>query len=261
MSEDRDDGLEPLDQEDTDLGEDPENEALEGDEADAGDLEDSGEPGEDDQLRQPGEGQGQRPNVRPSRSRGRFERVASQLAEERRQRAADKAEFDRRLGDISRQLSETQRTRTDIEERERVALMAPEERISYEVGKVRAEVGQQLRQAQFLSATQGDQAAFRTRTASDPIARKHERRVEELAAQQQASGQFLPREMILSYLVGEEVRQKAERERAKQARTGRGRVAAQTTRPAAARADTGTPARGGNRDYAAVMERLKGATF
>ena len=259
MSELRDE-LEPLDEE-TEL---EEAEAGEGHQEDAGDLEDRGEPGDDEELGQPGEEQPQRQDVRPSRARGRAERLSRQLAEERTQRATERAEFQRQLADINARLSQpsaADRAMQEVQERERVALMAPEERIAYEVGKVRNEVRQELQRSNFVNQTASDAASFRSSVTSDPIARKYEAKVDATAREQEARGQFVPRKMILSYLVGEDVMAKAQRDRAKQARSGRQRVAAQTTRPSNGRADTGTPPRRGGDGYQAVLDRLANVTF
>lgn len=235
-----------------------------GDQENDADLDGGEESGEDEELGQPGEGPAQRQDVRPSRARGRAERLSRQLAEERTQRGAERAEFQRQLADINARLSQpsaADRAMQEVQERERVALMAPEERIAYEVGKVRNEVRQELQRTNFINQTASDATQFRSVAATDPLARKYETRVDAMARDLEARGQFVPRDMILSKLVGDEVRAKAQRERTKQARSGRQRVSAQTTRPGNGRADSSTPPRRGGNDYQAVLERLKEAVF
>ena len=243
--------------------EDAEEADLEDEAAEDPGAEDEDEPGPDDAE----EGlAGEEPAAAAPRGRAsetiRATRARAQKAEKDAKDAADRAaNLERELSEIrarQNQPSAADIERQAAEERERLALMTPEERIDYRFNQLNRNIqtANQRTQAQITEAN--DKAAFQALQATDPFAKRYASEVEAVVASELKRGQVVSRENVLNFLAGKKLREKAGSAGTKQAEAGARRVARATTRPSRAAGDE--PADRGNRrggnDEAALARRL-----
>lgn len=222
----------------------PEDERIEVDETDdetphdpEGETEDEAE-GADDGDEQdgaddadPGAAGGERPATRGDRQ------VAT-LRAERRRLADENARITRELDDMRRGRQQPvvqQAVETPQQRADRFALMSGEDRIREEMREAldRNERNTQQLMGQMLD--QSDQASFTASAASNPLARKLGPEVERRLADLRSRGQNLPRNVVLTYLIGEKVL--AQRAKEKPGASQRRRQ--QDTRPARGGSDVG----------------------
>jgi hypothetical protein len=159
------------------------------------------------------------------------DRSIGRLREERRTLAEENARLTRQLDEMRRAPPapvETPQQRAD-----RLALLAPEDRIREEFREeLRARDQQQQNfSRQIMDNT--DRAAFAAKVASNPLARKLEAEVERKLADMRRNGADAPRETIFTYLVGE----RALQQMGKGSKTAAANRQRQQARPASSRGD------------------------
>ena len=143
---------------------------------------------------------------------------------------------------------------------EQIALMTPDELIDHKLGLASKRFEQQLGQIQWNTYEAGDKANFQALVRTDPQAARYADEVEQRLTAMRAQGQNVDRERLLTFIVGEKVRERSKGAKEKQAAEGKTRIARQTVKPGAARSDT-APNRGKMSDAEARAKRLENMTF
>lgn len=238
--EERTDQPEPEDQEHGGQAEaEPEAEADDDDEAgfdDASDLEDAPQGGGPQEVA--GRGAQQRRDNDGFRSlRERAQRAERELQAERAERQRVERERE-------------QRNAAAEEDRflESIAHLTPLEQSREISRRSETRVGNQLAMLRFEQQNHSDRAEFKAMARTDPVYQRHADRVEEIHAEHMAKGQFVPREVVLKLVLGEE----ALARRARAAPAQRKRAEAATARE--------TVRRGGGARSDQASERGRGAT-
>lgn len=132
-------------------------------------------------------------------------------------------------------------------EAEQVAMLPVDQQIRHYVQKALQPVQRELANSRVQTGDQLDRQIFAGIKRDEPSARRLEPQVEEYLAAARAQGMNPTREAIYNLLIGQEVRQKAVRQAEAQRRTGRRRIASQTTRTGVGRSTAAGP-RQGRRD-------------
>jgi hypothetical protein len=150
------------------------------------------------------------------------------------------------------------------QEQERLAMMQPHEIAAYTEQKLRTEFNGTRLQDQVTLRDEIDRLMFGQLKTRDKLAERFSDQVETLLISARQQGMNPSREIILNALVGQEVRQKAQRQADGLRRRGARQIAAQTTQPGAGRSTA--PASGNRRQATedsdeAMMERLRNTTL
>lgn len=199
-------------------------------------VDDDAEPVEDDAGAETGEepddagidGDGRRAaQVRqPSRAQRRIETLAREAKAAREEAAAarrEAAEF--------RAQMEGRRTQEQQQlERERVALMTPEEKLDYYRAEDQKALERRFAQLEFRSQDAADRSNFGALCARNPAYQAVADEVESQLAEARRIGTNLPRETIATYLIGKRAIERVNRAKPKQARAGAERIARETVR-------------------------------
>lgn len=167
---------------------------------------------------------------------------------ERAQRAElrEAEERGRREG-LERQRVERQTTESAEYERQRVALMTPDEKVDYYRQQDRQELDRRFGQMQFQQAVATDKMGFQALCTAKPAYAAVADEVEKRIADEHAKGNFVSREALAKYVIGERMVERGTRAAPKQRKAADARVAQQTARPVSARGDvTGTRTRNDN---------------
>lgn len=190
-----------------------------------------------------------------SRGKTRFQKL-SQTARESTERAAA---AERRAQELEAQLARFKQP--DVQEKEpsadEMALWSTDQIVDYKLGKATGKFEQTIAQMQFRAAESSDKAGFQALCARDPVAAKYADEVETRLADLRSKGQNVDRERLLTYLVGEKVRQGSQGARKKAAAEGQRRIKRETVVPGSSRGDTETPRRGGK----SLEDRLADVKF
>lgn len=251
--------IEP-DELDEDVFDGPEEEVDEVDEVgfdEGGEDQDGPDRGEDDSS---GEDEGQ--EGQPAQV-GKQSRKDARIAafEQSRKAAEVRAETaERRLAEIEQRSQSQQRQETEAQERDRLALMDPDQRTDYLLAKQRNEIEGRLSGIQFKLEDTADKTAFDALCSRSPIAAKLAEEVETNLAQMRRGGTTASREVVLRYLIGDRALKAAPRAKAKQQRGADAQRARQTARPGTSRSDTGGESRRGD-DRQARAKRLENLTL
>ncbi len=199
------------------------------------------------------------PARQPTRGEVRFQKL-SQTAKEATERAARAESAARELTERIARLERPAQTAPQGPTAEQIALMTPDELITYRLGESDKRFQQTLGQIQWNTYETSDKASFNALKATDPLAAKYADEVETRLQAMRAQGQNVDRERLLTFIIGEKAR--AGRSVAKQRQTAQGqqRIARQTVRPGAARSDT-AGSRGKVSEQEARDKRLENITF
>ncbi len=127
------------------------------------------------------------------------------------------------------------RARAEAQEAELLSRMGPDEQARYFYNKGRQEIGQVLQNQRIETADQIDRLSYDSTARSSPLHQRYATRVEDLLRTERSQGRSPPREVILDYLIGRDVRERAMRAAPGQRRQAAARVRGQPTRPGAAR--------------------------
>jgi hypothetical protein len=219
-----------LDLEDDELDTDPAGQPTEDDDDEAGGADenddDAGEP-------EPEAASGSQEPPAARQPASRSGRQVSRLREERRAQAEELAALRREMAELRQTRQQAPPPQEDPRvENERLALMSPEERIEYRMDKSLRAHQQQTSAMLFNVQTAQDKSAWDARTSSDKLRSKLAADVEREYQACISRGQYLPRENIYTYLVGQRFLSSRGKNPTSQKRVERERV-----RPASGRGD------------------------
>jgi len=226
---------------DTQVDEDGQADADEaGGDADGDEQEGEGEEAEDEIAAEPA----------PRRGGGsetiRAQRRRAQEAEERATRLERELAEARGFqnGVQARQVDPQAAARAEQEFYASLELMQPAQAYQAIVARERQLVGAHLQQVEFRSNDRADKQAYDIAARSSRVHQQYRSQVEQTLAAERAQGRNPDREVILKYLVGNDVLDRANRAAPAQRNGAARRVAAQQSRPTGARGDAGRGQRG-----------------
>lgn len=183
------------------------------------------------------------------RGSARFQRLANENREYRER--LDRIERDRE--NERQQWQNQQRQLNEAQERDRLALMTPDERLDYYRARDRNEVRQEMQQLRLQTAMQTDKAAFDAKATVNSVYRRMQSAVEDMFAEQVRKGQPTDRETILYHLLGKQAVSGAGNTKTRQ--QARRRVENQRVAPSSGKGDTAR--RSGSTRMSTAEERLK----
>lgn len=135
----------------------------------------------------------------PTRGQGRIQRLANEAKTAREERDAAKREAE----ELRRQQWQQQNARSEQEERERLALMTPDERADYRISQTERKFEQRFREQQVQSAATMDKVAYDAKATINPVYAQFKDEVEQRFQDQLRKGQPVERELILKLVLGE----------------------------------------------------------
>lgn len=171
--------------------------------------------------------------AKPSRGQARFQKLAND-AKAARERA-EKAE--REIEELRRAQWQRDQQITEQQERERLALMTPDERADYRITQMERRNAEQLRAHQLQTAMHMDKAAFDAKATVHPIYARYKDEVEARFQDQLRKGAPVEREIILKNLLGERALDGALNGAGKAKAAGRKRIEAQKVAPGSSKGD------------------------
>ncbi len=195
----------------------------------------------------------------PTRGEVRFQTL-SKVAKEATERATRAETTARELTERIARLERPAQTAPQGPTAEQIALMTPDELISYRLGESDKRFQGMLGQIQWQTYETSDKATFNTLKATDPLAAKYADEVEKRLMEMRANGQNVDRDRLFTFIVGEKARAGRSVAKQRQAAQGQRNIQRQTVRPGAARSDT-TGNRGKVSDQEARDKRLENVTF
>jgi hypothetical protein len=176
------------------------------------------------------------PRRRSGQPRSRAEERIEALSADKRALQARVDAADARLAALeANQGRQPQRQENADDEAARLALMSPEERITYRVERGLAQVRSDTQRVVGSLQEQTDAAAFRTLLAEKPHYKRFSAEVEKEATRLRNAGTPMPREGVLMFLVGKDAVTRADAPRTR--RQSQQRMEGQETRPASGRSD------------------------
>lgn len=206
------------------------------------------------------EGEGEVEEVRrPSRGEVRFQKLSA-TAREATERATKLENETRELRDRLARLEQPRQEQPRGKSPEELALMTPDELIDYRLGIATKGFEQKLGAIQWATYETNDKSAFAALCATDPVAARYKDEVEQRLTAMRQAGQNVDRERLLTYIIGEKVRQRNAGAKDKQRNEGQRRIQRQQVRPAQSRGDTQSN-RGRASDAEALEKRLENVTF
>ena len=214
-------------------GQDAEGGEAEG-QADSGDASE----GEGDGRGSQGASQGQGVRRRGASDTIRELRERAQRAEQRANEV--QAQTATELAALKARLQQVEGPRNDEERRNRLALMDPDQKAEFLVSEARTELGQQLQRLERQNAQALDRIQFDTLCQTDPLARKYRNDVENAIAAEAAQGRHHSRAVVLRWIIGDKVLQKAGKVRPGAQRRSQQQRAAQRANGSAGGSDAGT---------------------
>ena len=184
-----------------------------------------------------------------------------EAASERDRHRAEADDLRRQLNLHNLGLSEAQRAAAERVEQERMALMDPDQRTQYLLGRQGQQFQSQINELRFQTWDASDKVKFDGMASRSPALASVADEVERVLAAERAAGRSgANRETIAAYVIGQRALARAGRAKAKQSKTGRERLAQQSARPAGGSSDVAAPGRKGGRDDSieALERRLRG---
>jgi hypothetical protein len=191
--------------------------------------------------------------LKPSRGENRFQTIANRAkaAEERAERLEREfAQFRQSNNSVSDEVKRQQ-------EAARYALLTPEEQMREDIRKAGEQHNRELNQIKLQLQEQEDINKFNALiTNSKGRFDRFKPEVEKQVQEARSRGANFPREMVLDYLVGKELREKGISAASKQAATGQKKIASQKVNPSNSRGDVNSRSRTPN-EQAARRQRLE----
>ena len=186
----------------------------------------------------------------PRRSGGgsetiRAQRRARQEAEERAARLERELAEARgfQQGMQARQVDPQAQARAEQEFYASLELMPPAQAYQAIVARERQNVGTALQQIEFRSNDRADKQSYDIAARTSRVHQQYRSQVEQTLASERAAGRNPDREVILKFLVGNDVLERASRAAPAQRNGAAARVASQQTRPTGARGDVAAKGR------------------
>lgn len=250
MSEDRDAGNLPDEQEPDDLDDLVE-------EPDADEAEPAADLGDEPEGNEPAD----EPPAPTAKRPGRRERQSAELRElrERVERQERELQSVRGQQQQPRVDNSAELARVAAYERDQLPLLTTDQQISYWRQKDRQEIGGYLQRQEAALADRLDRSAWQTICSADPVARQFSDEVERTIAAM-PPGETRQREVVFDYLFGKHMRAQRAKSVGKQRQAAQRRVRSQTTQPGGSRSDVARdrqPAATGQ-DYEGAMARMRG---
>ncbi len=143
-------------------------------------------------------------NAKSRRSQGHYREVESERNRFREEAEAARAEAASLKAERQREQAEANRVRQS-QEQQRREQMLPEDRNAYDLQQIQAQLAYQDQMRIFEKADAQDSANYKATASVNPLYKRHEAAVEKSLAQLRASGQNMPREVLLRYHIGEEM--------------------------------------------------------
>jgi hypothetical protein len=237
------DPREPIEGEDQHV-EDQDTEGQEGDDTlEAGEQDAAADEGADETEGSEGDVEGsvddEPPARRPNRAQSRIQSL-TQTAREAKERAERvERELQELRADQRRRDQQTQGEKPE-ERAARRALMDPMEVMREDLKESEQRTQRLLQQQMLESRESNDKLAYQTVMRDAPHLKKYDAEVEKVRKENQDNGSFVPREVILDYVIGRAARAAATRQAPKAKKDGQRRIEAQQSKPAGARGDTAT---------------------
>lgn len=188
-----------------------------------------GEEGEDGQV-------DAEPARRPSRAQSRIQTLTNTLKEEK----AERQRIDRELADLraaERQRQAQTQQESPEAKAQRRALMDPMDVMREDLRESEQRTQHLLHQQARHTQETNDSLTYNAILREAPHLKKYDAEVEKIRLEQQANGMFVPREVLLDLAIGRAARAAATKAAPKARAVGAAKVAAQQSRPAAARGD------------------------
>jgi len=171
-----------------------------------------------------------------SRGDARIQRLANEAKAAREEAAAARREAE----ELRRQTWQQNSQVTAQQEQERLALMLPEERTTYQLQKMQQQFDQARQQDRAATAALMDKTAYDAKATINPVYKKFQDEVEARFEQHQRQGAPVAREILLKLVLGERAlegarnpgpkRQAASRVAAQRVSSGSGKGSAATER-------------------------------
>lgn len=137
--------------------------------------------------------------VAPSRGSSRIQRLANEAKAAKEEAAA----ANRRIQELERQTWQQNSQVTEQQERERLALMTPDERADYRISQMERKFDQRAQQQQMQTAATMDKVAYDAKATINPVYAKLRNVVEERFQEQLRLGKPVEREILLKLELGE----------------------------------------------------------
>lgn len=171
----------------------------------------------------------------PRNLRARAQQAERERDELRQQQAQDRA----RLQALEQRVLNDPgaAARAAAEERDRIAVMTPDEVSRYYYEKGTREFGGAIQALQMQTQELLDKQAYDAASRSSPLHQRYRSQVEQVLAFERAQGRSTTREVILDYLIGKDVRERSSVVAPKQRVAAAQRVAAVQARPTGGRGD------------------------
>lgn len=207
------------------------------------------ENGDDDELEteteeQPVEGPEEGPAEEPHEDRGEGPQQLTPAQRRIRQEIERRRALESELQAVKQNqawLQEQMRSRASyvdpVERQRRLDQMDPEQRYQYLREEDRHEYNSRLNRIEYAQLAQNDAFQFQAYLSGHPEFRKYEIDVESLFNQAMQKGQPQSRNAILSWVIGEQVRNKTPAAVQRARKTAQGNIERATTRPATARSN------------------------
>lgn len=204
-----------------------------------------------------GEEIGEREERVAARPASRGERRIGALAERAR---ADRERADRAERELAAEREQRRRQVDPAEERSRLALMTPEERMEYRLDQAARTSAAREAALEFRLNDATDKSAFDAKASSDPIYKKYAPKVEAELARLRGIGQNIGREQLMTYFVGQAaLAARGSGGNRQERRAAASRVRKAQASPAGARSDTASGDRRGSNDT--PKKRLEGVSI
>jgi len=208
----------------------------------AGENEGQSHEGDGETVHEEGDGEGQvdgEPVRKPSRAQSRIQALT-----ERTRQTADRLEkAERELADFrAEQRLRQQQTQQESPEAKatRRALMDPMDVMREDLAESEKRTQNLLHQQAMQTQETQDKLLYNSILRDAPHLKKYDGEVEKIRLEQNARGVFVPREVLLDLAIGRAARAAATKAAPKAKAAGAAKVAAQQSRPAAARGDAAT---------------------
>lgn len=187
------------------------------------------------------EGEGEvdpEPARKPSRAQSRIQSLRETAAQEK----AERQRIERELQELRAEVRQRQQPQGESPEARaaRRALMSETELMREDLKESEARTRQLLHQQMVATQEQNDRLNYQTVLRDAPHLKKYEAEVEKVRLENQANGQFVPREVILDYVIGRAARTAASRNAPKAKRQAQARIEQQRVKPVRAGGDTAT---------------------
>lgn len=149
-------------------------------------------------------------NSRQRRSQNHYQKLRGERDNLRAE--LDRIQAEKAASDARWQQEEAMRARArQAQEQQRLEQMLPEERNSYELQQIKAQLNYQEQMRAFERADIQDKANYDAQASVKPLYKRHAVAVEKALADCRKAGQNIAREALLRYCIGDEVLKNSEK--------------------------------------------------